>query len=309
MSRNNDYLRDPYKKRKTHTFFQMSLIAILFVIVFAAFYACQASKKTPFEATGIELVQFEVPKDDAPVVVFETNLGTFKAVIYPDEAPNYCEYFTNLVNDGYYNGTQVFAVQDSVYFMGGSKTSTGVDDDDTNKEEFDQELSKNLWPFGGSLIAYGGQKSTFNKSIMAGSRILFVNSIKFDDETNDQLDSAGGNEEVVSAFKEHGGVPNFSQQYTIFGQVYDGLDIYNKICTYDVKDEESIQPIDEIKFEKVYMSTYGENRFDKFFDSANKDESKNDESILESINDSENSASDSDIDSNADSVGEENSAE
>ena len=60
---------------------------------------------------------------------------------------------------------------------------------------------------------------------------------------------------------------NFSQQYTIFGQTYDGMDVYEKICGYDVKDEEkeNLQPVDEIVFKRVYMSTYGENKKDEAF--------------------------------------------
>lgn len=288
MSKNNNSLRTPYSKRKMRTYFQLAMITIAFAVVFAVFYACQASKTTKLDLENVKLIQYDKPAEDTPVVVFETSLGTFKAVLYPNEAPKYCEYFTNLVNDGYYNNTYVFAVQDEVFFMGGSKTVNGVDDSNTNTDTIEQELSANLWPFTGALISYGDKGgSAFNKKVLAGSRLMFVRSIEFTDEIKEQLDSAGGNKDLVETFKNKGGVPNFSQQYTIFGQVYDGYDVYDKICSYDVKDEKTIQPSDEITFKKVYMSTYKENPNDDFFTNSN------------SQNDSVDSISSSNLDSSS----------
>lgn len=271
-------------QKRFRLYFKLSLIAIAVIVVFSLFYACQASKKQPLDLDDIDIIQYEVPDDDAPVVVFETSLGTFKSVLFPDEAPNFCEYFTDLVNDGYYDGTHVFMVEKGVYFMGGSKTDTGITDDETDETEINQELSKNLWPFRGALAAYGNESGWFfNKKIQSGSRILFVDTVEFTDDFIKELDSVDGNKDVLSTFKEKGGVPNFSQQYTIFGQVYDGMDVYEKICGYDVKDAEkdNLQPIDDITFKKVYMSTYGENKNDAAFtreevkaDSSVKDSSK-----------------------------------
>lgn len=259
----------PFKGKRFRTYFHFSLIAICFILIFAFFYACQSAKKPKLDYTDVDLVQYKLPADDTPVVVFETSKGTFKAVIYKDEAPKFADYFMKLVKDGYYDGTYVFAAEDGVYFMGGSKSQDGTDTDDTNKDTMDQELSKNLWPFKGALISYGDKGgSAFNKKVLSGSRILFVDTVDFTDEFKEQLDSTGGNKDVINTFKAKGGVPNFSQQYTVFGQVYDGFDVYDKICTADVVDSESLRPTEDIKFEKVYISTYGENKKDDFFDAS-----------------------------------------
>ena len=257
---------NPFKGRMFKIGLQFSLIAVVFIIIFAAFYACQASSKPKFDYDNVNLIQYKVPSDDTPVAVFETSKGTFKAVIYKDEVPNFAEYFIKLVNNGYYNGTHVFAVQKDVYFMGGSKAKDGTDTNDTNKDTMNQELSPNLWPFKGALISFGDKGgSVFNKQVLSGSRILFVNSVEFDDEFKKQLDSTNGNDSLIETFKEKGGVPNFSQQYTIFGHVYDGMDVYDKICGSDCVDSENLQPQNDITFDKVYMSTYGENKNDDFF--------------------------------------------
>ena len=243
--------------RRFKVFFQFSMIGLAFVMVFAVFYRCTVQKNR-LDSDDVEIIQFDTPADDAPVCVFETTMGTYKAVLYPDIVPDYCEYFTDLVNDGYYDGTYVFAVQDGVYFMGGSKTDDGTTNDDTNTKNYERELSPKLWPFKGSLVAFGDEQGIFLKETLAGSRIMFVNSVEFTDEFKEELDNAGGNKTLVEAFKEHGGVPNFSQQYTVFGQVIDGMDVYDKICSVEVNSEETKKPMNDIQFTKVYMTTYGE---------------------------------------------------
>ena len=272
---NNSTMGVPHARKKLMTYFQFSMIAVVFVLVFGVIYIVSTAKerKNKIDYTSAELIQYQLPSDDTPVVVYETSMGTFKAVLYPEQAPEYCKYYTSLVESGYYDGSYVFAVQDGVYFMGGSKTSDGTDNDDTDKTELDAEKSKDLWPFYGAMAAYGNQKSMFNSQIQAGSRVLFIGSIEFDEKTVSELDSVSENKKLNSAFAQKGGVPNFSQQYTVFGQVYDGFDAYDKVISAEVvspSDSEGdknadLRPKAKLTFDKVYMSTYGENKNDEFF--------------------------------------------
>lgn len=266
MSKNNQDIR-PYRKKQFQTYFQFSMIAICFVIVFVLFYACTGrSNKKDIDYSDAKIIQMNEPADDSPVVVFETNKGTFKAVLFPDEAPNYCKFFTDLVNDGYYDGTYVSMVQDGVYFIGGTKQADGQTTSDTDTTTVEAEYSKNLWPLKGALCAYTQEEGhLFNKKTVSNSYLLFVDNYTLTDEEQAELDSKLAdsnniNEDVTNAFKQYGGVLNFSQQYTIFGQVYDGMDIYDTICAADITDSETLQPTEDIQFTKVYMSTYGENK-------------------------------------------------
>ncbi|MCR5122174.1 MAG: peptidylprolyl isomerase [Ruminococcus sp.] len=259
-------------------YFQFSMIAIAFVLVFSVIYyiAKRNDPRSQIDYSKSQLIQYMQPADDAPVVIYETNLGTFKAVLFPEQAPQWCAEYTELVNSGYYDGTSVFAVQDGVYFMGGSKSADGTDTDDTDKTEIEAELHQDLWPFYGAVIAYGNRTSLTNPQVQSGTRSIFVGSIEFTDEIIQQLDEYSNNVKLNEAFKTHGGVPNFSQQYTIFAQVYDGEDVYAKVLSAEVvRPEESkedgktveadLSPKEPIKFERVSISTYGENRRDEFF--------------------------------------------
>lgn len=256
-----------YNKNKSRTTAQILLLVVCFVmiaaltIMFSSFFKKNSGK----DFSDPTLVQRQLPADDTPVAVFETTLGTFKAVIYQDKAPEFCQYFKDLVKQGYYDDTYVFSVQKDVYFLGGSKAADGTDTDDTDKTTFENEISADLWPFKGALIAFGGKNDKFISSQVSGSRIMFVGSVEFTDEFKKELAGASDNSEINQAFEEMGGVPNFTKQYTIFGQVYDGMDVYEKICASEPTGADSPRPSSEIKFTKVYMSTYGEHKNDGFF--------------------------------------------
>jgi peptidyl-prolyl cis-trans isomerase A (cyclophilin A) len=60
-----------------------------------------------------------------PVVVFETNHGTFKAELFEDKAPKTAGNFLQLVKEGYYNGVIFHRVIDGFMIQGGDPTGTG----------------------------------------------------------------------------------------------------------------------------------------------------------------------------------------
>ncbi len=256
-----------YNKGKNKTMVQVSILIVCFVMIalltvmFSSFF----KKKSGKDYQNPTLVQRQLPADDAAVAVFETNMGTFKAVLYEDKAPDACKYFKELARDGYYDGTYVFSVQKDVYFLGGSKSKDGTDTEDTDKRTYEKEINADLWPFKGALVSFGGQSNKFISSQVSGSRIMFVGTVDFNDEFKKEFESAADNKEITEAFEQMGGVPNFTKQYTVFAQVYDGMDVYEKICGTEPTDESNAEPSVEIKIEKVYLSTYAQHKNDAFF--------------------------------------------
>lgn len=238
-------------------YFGISMVAIFVILAFILFIWLAGAPKAGIP-DEIYFLQLETPQDSSPVVVFETNIGTMKAVLYPDEVPLYYAYFTGLVESGYYDGTYVCAVVDGgAYALGGTKSpdpnATEVEGADTTPIE--AEISNNLWPIKGSLVSYIGSKGAwpFDKNY-AGSSIILVNDID-DAYMNEEALKRAYGDELGGVFAEHGGIPNFSREYTVFGQVYDGLEVWDAILGATAL--ETYQPADDIIFEKVYMSTYG----------------------------------------------------
>ncbi|MBR5121049.1 MAG: peptidylprolyl isomerase, partial [Oscillospiraceae bacterium] len=87
------------------------------------------------------------------------------------------------------------------------------------------------------------------------STFLFINTLGEQYMNESALVRAYG-EALGKAYAEKGGIPNFSKKYTVFGQVYSGLDTFEAILATEAL--ESAQPATDIIIEKAYISTYGE---------------------------------------------------
>ena len=57
-------MNDPFKRRKNKTYFQLSLIAVIFVIVFAVIYFIAGSGDEPLDYSNADFVQLEEPADE-----------------------------------------------------------------------------------------------------------------------------------------------------------------------------------------------------------------------------------------------------
>ncbi len=257
-------------------YFKFSLIAIIFLAALLIFLTFNKSDDNKFD--DVKFVQYEEYADDMDVVVYETTLGTFKAALFEDEAPNYVKYYKKLVEKGYYNNTYVFGVVtgndkenkgDHLYFTGGAKAANGETTDNTNTETIDAEISPNMWTFKGALGSFVGTDGMlFWKKNVAGSSVMFFgNSVTSEKKKQEVKSSENVDSSLESVYNElseklcdYGGVPEASQQYTVFGQVCDGWEAYNKILSAEVKDidDDDYQPLDDIKFTRVYLTTWGE---------------------------------------------------
>ena len=56
-------------------------------------------------------LQFTHPAAGDTVAVFDTSAGVFRAVLFPEKAPQACDNFIGLVQQGYYNGLTVSRVE------------------------------------------------------------------------------------------------------------------------------------------------------------------------------------------------------
>lgn len=254
----NPHKVNPLKSKAFSRYLGVSMIAIFVILAFALFIWIAGGRQRGIP-DEIDFIQLKTPSDDAPVVVFETNIGTMKAVLYPDEVPEYCHYFKTLVDSGYYDGTYIAAVVDQAYALGGTKSPDPEADagEDSDMTQLKAEVSDNLWPLKGAICSFIG--SSLGKNY-AGSSFIFVNDVTVVNEAYmdaDALKRSYG-EQLGAAFSEYGGIPNFVMKYTIFAQIYDGWDVFELILGAETLD--SSQPASDIVFERVYISTYGEEK-------------------------------------------------
>ncbi len=252
----NPKKKNPLNSPAFRKYFRVSLVAIIVILVFV-FLIWLAGARQSGIPDEIDFIQLEEPEDDHPVVVFETNLGNISAVLYPEETPEYYEYFTALVESGYYDGSYVCAVVDSAYALGGTlDPDPNVEADGSDLSGIEAEISDKLWSIKGSMASFVGTTGMwpFQKNC-AGSTFFFINDIDDVYMDEDALKRSYG-DALGSVFAEYGGIPNFTKKYTIFAQVYDGWDVYEEIMSAETLD--TYQPASDIIIERAYITTYGE---------------------------------------------------
>ena len=128
------------------------------LVSFIVFYAIVMISNQGYKVIDpdtLELVQTEEIKEGSPTAIITTTMGEFRAVLYPEYAPQTVAQFISLAESGYYDNTYVFEAKNDVYFACGSADSSGhLPDSSTEEQEhLPQEIHQNLWPFESALCA------------------------------------------------------------------------------------------------------------------------------------------------------------
>lgn len=225
------------------------------------------------DSETMKLIQLDPPKENDTIAIVDTTLGEFRFVLYEEKSPNAVKNFIELAESGYYDNTYVYNSVDGAYFSAGSKLKTGGFSEgyDKARELVERELDQDLWPFKGAVCSMNTTiDRTFKQKLLGGgkyfngSRFSVLNTIEFDDETKQELLDASKNKDLGQAFIDMGGIPNFSQQFTIIGQTYEGLDVVEKLSSLDVESNgEYYIPNEDIMINSVTISTYSNNDSEK----------------------------------------------
>ena len=181
---------------------------LIMTLVFAAL-TCQAQQKET-------------------VVVIETNYGTIKAKLYND-TPLHRDNFIKLVNEGWYNGSPFHRVINNFMIQGGQNADGRLDPGYTVPAEFrDNHFHKK-----GALCAARQGDQVNPQKASSGSQFYIVQGQVFDDKKLELYEERLGkifNAAQRQAYKTVGGTPHLDGDYTVFGEVTEGLDIVDKIA-------------------------------------------------------------------------------
>lgn len=200
-------------------------------------------------------LQFQTPQADAPVAVFHTTKGDIKAVLYPEQAPMAVENFTQLAQQGYYNNTSFHRIMQDFVVQGGDATGTGTGGSTIwNNNPYPKEISDALHHYSGALCAAFSP----DDSVSGMSQFYFVQSPaeKLGSDLRTQLEEAGTRTEVLEAYDAVGGLAYLDYTDTVFGQVYEGMEVVDSIAQTPV--DENGKPTQEVLVESITITTYGQ---------------------------------------------------
>ena len=162
------------------------------------------------------------------VVVINTNYGTIKAKLYND-TPLHRDNFLKLINEGLYNGSPFHRVINNFMIQGGQNKDGRMDPGYTIPAEF----KSNHFHKKGALAAARQGDQVNPKKASSGSQFYIVQGQVYDDKTLDIYEERLGKVFSASqrqAYKTVGGTPHLDGDYTVFGEVTEGLDIVDKIA-------------------------------------------------------------------------------
>jgi len=165
----------------------------------------------------------------------ETKYGVMKVKLYND-TPKHRDNFIKLANEGFYDGTLFHRVIKGFMIQGGDPDSKGAPADKFLGQggpgyTLDAEIGRPHIYGALSAARLGDTQNPEKKS--SGSQFFIVQGTKQNAakvKSTTLFKKINYPEETLKLYEEVGGTPNLDMDYTVFGEVVEGLDIIDKIA-------------------------------------------------------------------------------
>lgn len=197
-----------------------------------------------------ELPQYSAMESGEQIAIMHTNYGDMKIRFFPELAPKTVENFVTHAQNGYYNGLTFHRVVKDFVIQGGDPAGNGTGGESIWGTPFEDEFSYQLRNFYGCLsMANSGSNTN-------GSQFFFVTTKEVSEDNLTRMREYGEPiypDMVVDKYEEVGGQPGLDLKHTVFGQVYEGLDVLDTINGVEVNGE---SPVDPVVIESIEITTY-----------------------------------------------------
>lgn len=215
-----------------------------------------------YDESKVVFRQLEPMKDGEEIAVVQTTYGEMRLRFFPEEAPNAVANFKALAQEGFYNGKEIFNIQKvtedetsdeilNVAYVTGAEDRDGVKgavaSSVNNGKPFNKELSYNVYPFPGAVAAYSDKNT-------CDSRFFVVGDVPITDAVREGMNKSQFPQLIQDKFEEVGGVPSLTQSYSVFAQIYEGLDVSEKIL--NVPTDTEGRPTESVAILSVTFESY-----------------------------------------------------
>lgn len=192
------------------------------------------------------IAQLEMPSKGEKIAVMKTNMGDIKIRLFPEIAPKAVENFISHSQNGYYDGLIFHRVIKDFMIQGGDPTGTGRGGESIYGRSFEDEFDLSARNYRGALsMANAGPNTN-------GSQFFIVQAKNVDEGLISQmveLADRGFPQEVTENYKKVGGTPWLDFKHTVFGQVFEGMEVVDAIAGVKVGPQD--KPIDDVIIEKI----------------------------------------------------------
>ena len=171
--------------------------------------------------------QTSAPVKGDKVAVMHTNMGDIKIKLFVNEVPRTAQNFIELAKKGYYNGIIFHRVIKDFMIQGGDPTGTGMGGESIYGEKFEDEFDASLHNIRGALsMANAGPNTN-------GSQFFIVQADTCPEtmlSQMEQLTDRGFPVDTIEDYKNLGGTPWHDFKHSVFGQVYEGMNVVDDIA-------------------------------------------------------------------------------
>jgi len=161
-------------------------------------------------------------------VLIHTDLGDITVALY-NETPKHRDNFIKLAKSGFYNGSVFHRVIKDFMVQGGGAAGGAQD----AGYKVPAEINSKFYHKKGALAAARQGDQVNPKRESSGSQFYIVQGKKLTDAELDQFSAQTGKKltpEQRNIYRTIGGTPHLDGDYTVFGEVIQGLDVIDKIA-------------------------------------------------------------------------------
>lgn len=194
----------------------------------------------------------ELEEGEEIVVMKIKDYGTVKIQLFPEIMPKEVENFKELIKTGYYDGLTFHRVMKNFMIQGGDPNGNGTGGESYWGDKVPGTFSDRLCHFTGAL-AYARSSRDYN----FGSQFYIVSDNPLTKTAVEQYAAAYKNtysDEITDLYVEHGGSPHLDGDYSVFGQVFSGISVVNKVAKVSVN--ASSKPVQDVYIESITLEKY-----------------------------------------------------
>jgi peptidyl-prolyl cis-trans isomerase B (cyclophilin B) len=194
--------------------------------------------------------QLQAPQTGETIAIMKTTMGDIHIRLFPDDAPRAVENFIGHARGGYYNGLKFHRVIPDFMIQGGDPNGNGTGGKSIWGSPFRDEFSPRLYHFRGALsMANSGENTN-------GSQFFIVEKKNIGSQEIHYMESLKYSDDAVALYAKLGGTMWLDNKHTVFGQVFDGMDVVEKIAS--VKTNNRDMPVEDVLINNIEIVVYGE---------------------------------------------------
>ncbi len=184
--------------------------------------------------------QLDKPQIGEQIAVMHTNHGDISLRLFPEQAPKAVENFVTHAKNGYYDGLIFHRVIKDFMIQGGDPTGTGCGGESIWGTPFKDEFDPALHNIRGALsMANAGPGTNGSQFFIVQASSVHPGLLSQMQELRDYFPA-----EAETAYRENGGTPHLDYHHTVFGQVFEGMDVVDAIAS--VATNHSDKPLEDV---------------------------------------------------------------